>query len=174
MDIIEKLPFYYPGFGSSTISGRDYPTNTEDIMFLHILDCIGELSCIRANQKMKSNNSRKDYSEGEQASRLQSCKHRTFWLAVREIADREAALKDISDTEIKKKKSTALDVMLDCFPDDRKRSDGRLWLPLHLAMSVASCRLEDINTLFKANPAAITAHADETNQLNPCHLAVMM
>jgi ankyrin repeat protein len=30
------------------------------------------------------------------------------------------------------------------------------------------------HTLFTANPAAIKAPADETNQLNPCHVAAMM
>ena len=148
----------------------------EEIMFMHILNCIGALSCIRANQKTKQPNiCRMDNSEGEQASALRSCKHRVFWQAVREIADREVGLEDIPDTEDEREKSSALDFMLDCFPDDTtKRSDGRLWLPLHLAVSIPSSRLEDIHTLFTADPAAIKAPADETNQLNPCHLAVMM
>ena len=146
----------------------------EEIMFMHILNCIGALSCIRANQKTKQPNiCRVNNSEGEQASALRSCMHRVFWQAVREIADREAALEDIPDTEDEKEKSSALDFVLDCFPDDTKRSDGRLWLPLHLAVSMPSSRLEDIHTLFMADPAAIKAHADETNQLNPCPLAVM-
>ena len=64
--------------------------------------------------------------------------------------------------------------MLECFPGDKKRSDGRLLLPLHLAVSVSSSRLEDIHTLFTADPAAIKSNAyDETNKLNPFHLAVM-
>ena len=146
----------------------------EDSMFMHILDCIGAMSCIRAGQKEESSSSTDKSEEGEASAALLSCKHRVFWQAVREIADREAALEDISDNEEEKVYSTALDFMMDCFPDDSKRSDGRLWLPLHLAVSVPSSRLEDIHTLFTANPAAIKAPADETNQLNPCHLAAMM
>ena len=49
-----------------------------------------------------------------------------------------------------------------------------MWLPLHLAVSLPISRLEDIETLFTANPAAIKAGADETSKLNPCHLAAMM
>ena len=70
--------------------------------------------------------------------------------------------------------SSAVGFVLECFPGDTKRSDGRLLLPLHLAVSVSSSRLEDIHTLFTADPAAIKSNAyDETNKLNPFHLAVM-
>ena len=148
-----------------------HTTSAEDIMFMHILDCIGALSCISANQKKKKKKSNCANSEKEQASAgLLSCKHRVFWQAVREIADQEAAL----DTKVKTEISSALDFMLDYFLDDSKRSDGRLWLPLHLAVSMPSSRLEDIHTLFTANLAAIKAPADEFSKLNPCHLAAMM
>ena len=114
---------------------QSYPT-TEDIMFMHILDYIGALSCIRADQRKKTFN--KCNSKKEQASAaLLSCKHRVFWQAVREIADREAALEDISDTKVETEKASALDFMLDCFPDDSKRFDGWQWLPLHLAWKSA-------------------------------------
>ena len=84
-------------------------------------------------------------------------------------------MEDISTTrEEENEKASALDFMLECFPDDSKRSDGRLWLPLHLAVSVPSSRLEDIHTLFTANPAAIKAPADDMYKFNPCHLAAMM
>ena len=55
-----------------------------------------------------------------------------------------------------------------------KRSDGRLWLPLHLAVSMPTSILEDIQILFAANLAAIKTHTDERGKLNPCHLAAMM
>jgi ankyrin repeat protein len=150
-----------------------HTASAEDIIFIHILDCMGALSCIRADQKKTNNNSYANREEG-QAEALISCKHRVFWQAVREIADHEAALEDVAADNKKKEKSSALDFMLACFPDEMKPSDGRLWLPLHLAVSVPSSRLEDIHTLFTANPAAIKAPADETTQLNPCHLAAMM
>jgi ankyrin repeat protein len=149
--------------------------NAEDAMFLHILDCIGALSCIRNEQKKsfcRKNSSSSCNSNKEQASALLSCKHRVFWQAVREIADREAVLEDIPATE-EKEKSSALDYMLECFPDETKQSDGRLWLPLHFAVSLPNIRLEDIETLFTANPAAIKAGADEIIELNPFHLAAM-
>jgi ankyrin repeat protein len=153
-----------------------HAANSEDIMFMHILDCIGALSCIRAMQKKENHCSDSDNNEeGRQASALLPSKHRVFWQAVCKIADREAALEDISTTrEEENEKASALDFMLECFPDDSKRSDGRLWLPLHLAVSVSSSRLEDIHTLFTANPAAIKAPADAMYKLNPCHFAVMM
>jgi hypothetical protein len=49
-------------------TSQSYPT-TEDIMFMHILDYIGALSCIRADQRKKTlNNCRTDNGENEQAS----------------------------------------------------------------------------------------------------------
>ena len=149
--------------------------NADDAMFLHILDCIGALSCMREEQKKsfcRENSSSSCNSNQEQASALLSCKHRVFWQAVREIADREAALKDIPATE-EKKKSSALDYLLEYFPDETKQSDSRLWLPLHFAVCLPRSRLEDIETLFTANPAAIKAGADEISELNPFHLAAM-
>ena len=76
-------------------------------------------------------------------------------------------MKDISAEE-EEETSSASDFILECFSDDMKQSDGRLWLPLHLAISVSSSRLEGIHTL---STVATKAYADETNQLNPCHLA---
>jgi len=142
-------------------------------MFVHILDCMGALSCIRKDHKKNNsfkNSSSNNNEEGQTA--LLSCKHRVFWQAVREIADQEAVLEDTPATEEEKKSS--LDLLLESFPDETKLSDGRMWLPLHLAVSLPSSRLEDIETLFTANPAAIKAGADETSKLNPCHLAAMM
>ena len=138
-------------------------------MFVHILDCMGALSCIRKDHK--KNNSSKNSSSNNNEEGLTACKHRVFWQAVREIADQEAVLEDTPATEEEKKSS--LDFLLESFPDETKLSDGRMWLPLHLAVSLPISRLEDIEILFTANPAAIKAGADETSKLNPCHLAAM-
>eukprot|EP01035_Chromulina_nebulosa_P015480 gene15480-20508_t len=54
----------------------------EDDMFMHILDCIGSLSCIRAYQKKRR-------SIKDDGHELMSSKYRVFWQAIREIADRE-------------------------------------------------------------------------------------
>ena len=37
-------------------------------------------------------------------------------------------MEDILVTEEEKENLSALDFMLECFPKDKKRSDGRLWL----------------------------------------------
>ena len=75
-------------------------TNAEDTaMFMHILDCIGALSCIRAEQLKKKKSSTNTNEEGR-ASALLSCKHHVFWQAVRKIADREARLEDIAAATI--------------------------------------------------------------------------
>ena len=149
-------------------------TIADDTMFMHILDCMGALSCIREDHKKNNSirNGSGSNNEVGQASVLLSCKHRVFWQAVREIADQEAVLEDTPATEEEKKSS--FDFLLESFPDETKQSDGRMWLPLHLAVSLSISRLEDIETLFTANPAAIKAGADETSKLNPCHLAAMM
>ena len=144
---------------------------TEDHMFMHILDCIGALSCIRANQKKKSADTIKERS----AAALLASKHRVFWQTVREIADREAALEDIAADGYNKstQKNRSLDLVLDCFPDDAKWSDGRMWLPLHWAVTLPVIHLSDIETIFAANPAAIKTHVNEATEFNPCFLAVM-
>lgn len=46
-------------------------TTTEDIMFLHILDCIGALSCIRKDQKSEnsSDNNRSSSINSEEGQK---------------------------------------------------------------------------------------------------------
>ena len=120
-------------------------------------------------EQLKKKKSRTNTNEEGRVSALLSCKHHVFWQAVRKIADREARLEDIAAATAERDESSVLDFMLYCFPDETKRSDGRLWLPLYLASI-----LEDIQTLFAANPAAIKTHTDERSKLNPCLLAAMM
>ena len=98
---------------SKTTGSPPHTLIAKDIMFMHILDCIGALSCIRADQR---ENSSSDNDEEEQASALLSCKHRVFWQVVREIADRKAVLDDIPVTIYEKYKPSVLDCMLECFP----------------------------------------------------------
>ena len=148
---------------------RHNTTTDDDHIFMHILDCIGALSCIRADQMQKSK-----YEERPESNVLFS-KHRVFWQAVREIADREARSEDTSTTE---KISFScilhnkyLDFFQNSFPDDSKASDGRMWLPLHFAVTLPNINIVDFQTIFTADPAAIKAPVDETSKLNPCHLA---
>ena len=96
-------------------TSRTIAITEEDHVFMHILDCIGALSCIRADQKK---NSADTIKEGSAAALLAS-KHRVFWQTVREIADREAALEDIAPEEEYNKsihKNWSLDFVLECFP----------------------------------------------------------
>ena len=111
-------------------------------MFMYILDCIGALSCIRENQKEKD----ADANQEGSAAALLASKHRVFWQTVREIAVREAALEDIASEEYNKstQKNWSLDYVLECFPDDAKGSDGRMWLPLHWAVTLPAIHLSDI------------------------------
>eukprot|EP01035_Chromulina_nebulosa_P036970 gene36970-49882_t len=141
----------------------------EDDMFMHILDCIGSLSCIRAVQKTLGSRSI------EVGHELISSKYRVFWQAIREIADREITLEGISTEKTSSIPDiTPLSVVLNCFPNSSKHSDGRTWLPLHFAVSLPTVDVVDVQALFAANPAAIKAHTSQFNKLNPCHLAAMM
>ena len=81
---------------------------------------------------------------------------------------------DIAVATAEKDRPSALDFISHCFPDETKRLDGRLWLPLHFALSIPTSILGDIQTLFAANPAAIKTHTDERSKLNLCHLVAMM
>lgn len=137
----------------------------EDYLFMHILDCIGALSCIRADQQAKSTN--------EQGNSLLTSKHRVFWLAVREIAEREAVLME-AKYSLSVPDNVPFEFVLNCFPDDSKLYDGRAWLPLHFAVSLPTANIMDVETLYSANPAAVTSYTDPINKMNPCHLAAMI
>ena len=52
----------------------------------------------------------------------------------------------------------------------RTMQKGRMWLPLHWAVTLPAINLSDNQALFTSNPAANIAHADETRKVNPCHL----
>eukprot|EP01036_Dinobryon_divergens_P024445 gene24446-32895_t len=138
----------------------------EDYLFMHILDCIGALSCIRADQQAKNIN--------EPSNSLIISKHRVFWLAVREIAEREAVLMEAKFSLSAVPNNVPFEFVLNCFPDDSKQYDGRSWLPLHFAVSLPTANIADVETLYSANSAAITACTDPINKMNPCHLAAMI
>jgi len=134
---------------------------------MHILDCIGALSCIRADQHARNINEQDNADISLTAS-----KQRVFWLAVREIAEREAVLMEAKHT-IPTSSNVPFEFVLNCFPDDSKLSDGRTWLPLHFAVSLPTAQLEDVENIFTTNPVAVTAVTDSINKMNPCHLASM-
>ena len=62
---------------------------------------------------------------------------------------------------------------MDAFPDTKKNTDGRMWLPMHFAMSVPGIDLDDIQTLFDSDPNCISQGCDTESNCTPCHLAMM-
>ena len=102
--------------------------NTEDLMFLHILDCIG---CIG------------ELTRDMHADSLTKSKRNVYWRAVREIADLE--LKNIfqrekeeeMDMEKEDLPTSAISRLLECFPDNCKVHDGRSWMPFYWAVVFA-------------------------------------
>eukprot|EP01036_Dinobryon_divergens_P036822 gene36822-biopygen29112 len=87
---------------------------------------------------------------------------------MREIADHEIA------NEINPyKRSSDLGSLLAAFPDKKKKTDGRKWLPMHFAMTFPNIDLADIQTLFEHDPDTVKLGYKSGENLNPCHLAVM-
>ena len=125
-------------------------SDKDDMMYLHILDCIGALSRIQKNMgkiHLKTEN-RNKYDP------VAASKRRIFWQAVRELADQEILLankKDKNSSEINSAQSRVLNV----FPDEAKRLDGRSWLPLHWAVSLPNTDIQDIENLIIARPEAV-------------------
>lgn len=54
------------------------------------------------------------------------------------------------------------------------RKDGRMWLPMHFAMSVPNIALDDIQTLFESDPNSISRECNSFLGFTPCQLTVMM
>ena len=141
-------------------------SSDEQYLFMHILDCMGALSCTRADQKAKNVNDKGD-------EELRS-KYGVFWRTVREIAEQEALLEDnqakTMETSTPIPKNGPFGFDLNSFPEDSKLSDG---LPLDFAISLPNISLADIETLFTAHSVAVQACRDQSNVVNPCHLAAM-
>lgn len=106
-------------------------------------------------------------------------KLRIFWKTIQEIASQ-----NLEDTRKKDgslvKQRTAAQMVLTAFPDHKKRIDGRMWLPMHLAVSVPNVELADIRTLVEDERNSIVTfttmdlpYGPRGLSLAPCHLAVM-
>ena len=155
---------------SRTVCGKLHVNSTsdDDLIFAYILDCIGALSCIRENHKKNAKNT-------EDA--VISSKVRVFWQTVREIADQEIKSEETASEKENNspafKQNDALGIIMKSFPDHSKLHDGRLWMPLHFAVSLPNTDLMDIQNIFAAQPQSIKVHTSEQYQCNPCHLAVM-
>ena len=122
-----------------------------DAAYLEVIEIIG---AIRDRQHHYTKND------------LEIVKLNVFWKTIREIADKEIN----NDRE---STNCAINHILDAFPDKRKKTDGRMWLPMHFAMSIPDIDLDDIQILFDYHPDYISQGCDPESNYTPCHLAVM-
>ena len=143
--------------------------NTEDLMFLHILDCIG---CIG------------ELTRDMDANSLTKSKRNIFWKAVREIADLELKyiIQREEEMEIEKKDlpTSAISRLLEYFPDNCKVHDGRSWMPFYWAVSLPNIAFEDIHNLIVTVTVLREEDGDENSVVlvgnsppNLAHLACM-
>ena len=134
-------------FRDSIRAGFHYSEkNDEDMLYHHVLDCIGAL--IYTHQMRR---------------RGVASKRRVFWQAVQQIA----ALQLAGGT------NSAFSSVLDVFPDASfLKSDDRYWLPLHLAVSLPHTDIQDIESLITAQPEAVSTLI-RSSGYNTVHLACM-
>ena len=135
----------------------------EENMFFHILECISLVSRVLMNGRCMA--------FGD--SLLSSAKCRVFWKSIAEIANLEATATEL---EVKAKDFDQLPIykVLKCFPDQSKRSDGRLWLPLHFAASLPNNNLSDFQVIYDSKPDCMKQILTKRESLNPLHLIAMM
>eukprot|EP01035_Chromulina_nebulosa_P069590 gene69590-biopygen43435 len=136
----------------SFLNSFDVDLQGLDAVYLHVIEIIGAI-------KHCSNR----YTEND----LEKAKLNIFWKTIREIADQR--INDDRD-----KTNVAINNILNAFPDEKKETDGRMWLPMHYVMSIPDIDIDEIQILFENHPDLITQGCDPNSNLTPCHLAVMM
>ena len=138
-----------------------------DAVFLHVLEAIGAIS---------------KFWNYECEEELDAAKCRIFWKTLRGIANLEIGegLVEVEDEDEQDDddddqgvENIALKEVLNDFPDNEKEKDGRMWMPMHFAVSVPDIRIEDIDLLFAHHPESIKQGCRRGDNLTPCHLAVM-
>ena len=122
-----------------------------DTVYLQVLEIIGAIR-----------NRRQNYTK----TKLDKVKLKIFWKTIKEIADQEIKDEKVHTT-------AAINHVLDAFPDKKKKTDGRMWLPLHFAMSIPDIDLDDIQILFCDNPESIVQGSNPESNYTPCHLAML-
>jgi hypothetical protein len=103
------------------------PLHDVNGMMRHILDCMGALK-VRLSEELES-----------------KALIAVFGNAVRAIANH------ITETDLIDSQS-ATGLLLETFPDDMKRRDGRGWLPLHWAAAIHDTEPEDMKAVIQARP----------------------
>ena len=138
----------------------------KDDLFLHALEVLGAISCITEC--------------GHNNTDIDMIKLRIFWKSIQEIATQNLDDTRKKDSDVVKTRS-AVKMVLTAFPDQKKRIDGRMWLPMHFAVSVPNVELEDIRHLFEDERKAIVTfstmdlpYGPRGLSVAPCHLAVMI
>ena len=126
-----------------------------DAVFLHVLEAVTAISKYTFS----------DYQD------IPKCN--IFWKTLREIADLEIVKKSKEDEHIFKEKSP-FERVLEAFPDKEKVKDGRMWLPMHFAVTVPTIDLTDILIFLDHNPESIKQQCQKGDNLTASHLAVMM
>ena len=136
-----------------------------DGLILHALEVIGAISCISGKSVSKS--------------KIESTKLRIFWKTVQHITSHQLDEKK-EDGCFYERCSTQM--VLTAFPDKEKKTDGRMWLPMHWAVVVPGVELEDIRDLVTDQPKTLSSFTtveipcsplEREISVTPCHLAVM-
>lgn len=113
-------------------------------MMRHILDSLGALR-IRSR-----------------SSEVSPFMRRTFNYAVLKFLE-EFVDKDHEDT-------SAVGYLMDVFPDERKRGDGRGWLPLHWGAATEATTEADFSEIIREHPAVtIFDHSKSIQDLEPAY-----
>ena len=122
-----------------------------DAVFFYVLEAVSAISKFQSS----------DIDE------LDAAKCRIFWRTLREITRHEIEEDDASAENIPFK------AVWKDFPDKEMKKDGRMWLPMHFAVSVPDINADDIDLLYEHQPESIKQECNGADILTPCHLAVM-
>jgi hypothetical protein len=150
-------------YADDEINVRKLETLDEDKMRCHILDCLAALHRVQREKRTRR------ISSGDKE--YESAKRRVFSSAVTIVMEfEESVIADQHD----------LRSLLPCFPDKEKMTDGRSWLPLHLAIVLGDkVREEDVYTLHANDPLAMQRYSHPkleeafVGRFLPCHLLCM-
>jgi len=144
LKFIKSLGFYPQS------ASFDHKLYDEDRLQMHVMDCVGAL--VFYQRMFDSLNVLSDDAL--------CAKRRLFWQTLMQVS---------SSLAENKRTNEALNTVLESFPDEKKATDGRSWLPLHFAVSLEQTNPADITTIFLSNTESIKEGTD-ARQINPCHL----